>query len=44
MNQQEVCSVMHGFAKMQAKWNENISDDIKRYLMMGLINLVRTGV
>ena len=43
MNQQELCSSLHGFAKMQANWETNISSTLKKYILTSILNLLRSG-
>lgn len=41
MNPKEICSLMHGFAKMQANWEENMSTELKKYFFTSIVNLAR---
>jgi len=43
MNSQELCSSLHGFAKMQANWESNVSSTLKKYILTSVANLLRSG-
>jgi hypothetical protein len=43
MNSQELCSSLHGFAKMQANWESNVSSTLKKYILTSIVNLLRSG-
>lgn len=43
MNQQELCSSLHGFAKMQANWGTNVPSALKKYILTSILNLLRSG-
>jgi hypothetical protein len=42
MNEQEVCSTMHGFAKMSARWDD-LSDVMRRSMLVSIASLASVG-
>ena len=42
MNEQEVCSTLHGFAKMSARWDE-LSDAMRRSMLVSIASLASVG-
>ena len=42
MNPQELCSSLHGFVKMQANWELNVSTKLKGHILRSILYLQRT--
>ena len=42
MNEQEVCSTLHGFAKMSTRWDE-LSDGMRRSMLVSIASLSSVG-
>lgn len=42
MNEQEVCSTLHGFAKMSGKWDD-LTDGMRRSMLVSIASLASVG-
>ena len=42
MNEQEVCSTLHGYAKMSAKW-DYLSDNMRKNMLISIASLASVG-